>query len=165
MKTAPKCTKIIPNHYGATINRHIGWFLISLVLWMFCQLQWSFEIDNFEKQRFFWPSLRQSYGFTSNSVIKAHLLPNRDPCYRLSPRHREFNFWSSDLFFFNKASECLLYGKKYKRCLKRSKTRGFWCRIFFSTQFPILDPRFKERERSQPWPVGFAEICSTRNDL
>ena len=81
----------------------------------------------FWKATLFWSSPRQSYSFTSNPIVKAHLLSNRDSCYRLSPRHREFNFWSSNLIFFlNKTSECLLHGNKYKRCLKRSKTRGFW---------------------------------------
>ena len=147
MKTAPKCTKIIPNHYGGTINRQIGYFLISLVLWMFCQLQRSFEIDNFEKQRFYWSSPRRLYGFTSNSIVKAHLLSNRDPCYRLSPKHSDFHFSSLDLILFlNESSWPLVYGKNWFRILKAPEVNGFCKRIFFCTQFPDLAPRFKERE-------------------
>ena len=114
---------------------------------MFCQLQRSFEIDNFEKQRFYWSSPRRLYGFTSNSIVKAHLLSNRDPCYRLSPKHSDFHFSSLDLILFlNESSWPLVYGKNWFRILKAPEVNGFCKRIFFCTQFPDLAPRFKERE-------------------
>ena len=110
-----------PQHYGNQKLSNLPIYGAPIMIW-----------DDFGT---FWSGFHET---TLNfGVEKAHLLPNQNPCYRLWAEHMEFKNSSLNfIFFLNESSECLLSGKNRSGELERSKTHGFWKRIFFCTQFP-----------------------------